>query len=608
MARSRSAGIALVIGTEYNDRDLRRLQNDLDQLKRKAATTRGPIGRLGASIKSSMGPAALAGGAAGALTAGIGMLAGQVVEFAKAGVEAAQAEETSVAQLENQLKNLNVAFDSDKLNKYVDDLQFATGVADTELRPALAKLVTATGDLRGSMSMLETAINASVGSGKSLDSVTTALTKAQNGNTTSLKRMFPAIDDVVLASGNMKLIQEELNRLYGGAAGAALDTQSGKLKLLKIALDEATEAFGTGLLQGMLGADGAAGDLTETIKELRPELEALGETLGGIIKVLGNWAKINLDSAKWQKDMLEGQGKSRKDLENLARVIAAGSTALDRYSEAWRNASRDAMENPLIPPATVDMYGAALGLQPTRFASVIQGLIDAAKAAREAADQENADAAAAAAEAAQRLAQRIKDKTRSILEDLQSDLEKAKAASKEFAEIRKGYIADAKADAAITTFQPQGPITGRGIAANIKQRLGLIKRFAAAITQLQGKLNGAALADIISQGPIAGLPYAEALIKDVAARKQVNALQAQLVTPAGTIGRIGAELATGTTAAALSAAETFTNKYVIGKDAIQITVNGEITAQTRRQLRQAVRDALSDVGREGKNGKKANIQ
>jgi len=102
-----------------------------------------------------------------------------------------------------------------------------------------------------------------------------------------------------------------------------------------------------------------------------------------------------------------------------------------------------------------------------------------------------------------------------------------------------------------------------------------------------------------------GLAYAQAL---VAAGKStisdINTLQGQFVTPANVLGNMGAELQTNTTAAALQAATTIT----VSPGAVNITVNGEITAQTRKDIENAVTDAFTRVGQERRNSRRAGVK
>jgi hypothetical protein len=143
------------------------------------------------------------------------------------------------------------------------------------------------------------------------------------------------------------------------------------------------------------------------------------------------------------------------------------------------------------------------------------------------------------------------------------------------------------------------PITGEGIVANITQRLAMVREFGAALSELGTLgLNKGSRLEILGMGPIDGLAYAKALV--AAGSKtigDINTLQGQFVTPANVLGNMGAELQTGTTAAALEAKTNFD----IRPGGIVININGEIDGAVRQQLTDAVTAAFREVGREQRN-------
>jgi hypothetical protein len=184
---------------------------------------------------------------------------------------------------------------------------------------------------------------------------------------------------------------------------------------------------------------------------------------------------------------------------------------------------------------------------------------------------------------------------------IQKRIDDAKKLAQDFQKIANGFMRMVLDVRKIGTFQPAAgvPITGEGIVANLQQRLGMVREFNRALTQLAKLgLNPASRLEILSMGPMDGLAYAQAL---VAAGKStisdINTLQGQFVTPANVLGNMGAELQTSTTAAALQSATNFT----VASGGINITVNGEITAQTRQDIEDAVTNAFLRVGREQRN-------
>lgn len=129
----------------------------------------------------------------GALGIGLSLaaLTDSLVEVTKA----ASADQKSMQLLNNQLrKNAGATEAQVKQNdKFIDSLSQQVGIVDDNLRPAMGKLVRATGSVTKAQDLLQLALDASAVSGKPLDTVAQALSKAYNGNTTALTRMFPEL-------------------------------------------------------------------------------------------------------------------------------------------------------------------------------------------------------------------------------------------------------------------------------------------------------------------------------------------------------------------------------------------------------------------------------
>ncbi|MFM1966441.1 MAG: hypothetical protein RL134_2166 [Actinomycetota bacterium] len=272
-------GIQIVVGTDYNDRDLKRAQADLNRLKAQAAKTQGPMKQLGGTLRGMLGPAfALAGAAA----------AGFALKLGVEAVQAAVEEEKSVARLKMALDNLALGFAMPVVDDFIDKTQRASGVADDELRPSLASLAQATGNLYDAQNLLNVALDVSAGTGRDLTSVTTALAKAANGQTTSLRRLAPSIDGAVLKTGDLTAITGELTRLFGGQAEARANTFAGTIDRLTIAADELMEAFGKGFLDAFQeGLGGSTEDLMATLQDLEPQIESIGSTFGKLAGTIG---------------------------------------------------------------------------------------------------------------------------------------------------------------------------------------------------------------------------------------------------------------------------------------------------------------------------------
>lgn len=227
--------------------------------------------------KTAMSMNALKGGfiAAGAA---VGMLA---LKMGVDAVKAAAEEEKAVVKLGTALKNVGQEFRLGEVEKFVDDLQRASGVADDELRPALQTLITATGNATQAQDLLGSALDISAATGRDLTSVSIALAKASNGQFMQINRLTNgAINPAILSTKDLGLVTAELERLYGGQAQANAETFAGKIDRLTIAYEELLEAFGTGFIEGITSASDATEDMGNAFRAAEPGMREFGKTLG----------------------------------------------------------------------------------------------------------------------------------------------------------------------------------------------------------------------------------------------------------------------------------------------------------------------------------------
>ena len=188
------------------------------------------------AIKKAAIPAAAA---LGAVTAALG-----------AAVAAAAEDEAQAAQLALTLNNVTGA--TEKQVKATEDMisamSRATGTADSELRPALATLVTGTKDIATATEALTLAQDIAIGSNKSLSEVSEALARAYGGNMKGLQALSPEIKMMIKDGASLDEVMNVLGGTFGGAAATAANTAAGKFKILKNSLDETKESIGAALL------------------------------------------------------------------------------------------------------------------------------------------------------------------------------------------------------------------------------------------------------------------------------------------------------------------------------------------------------------------------
>ena len=205
---------------------------------------RKDIAKLGKDFDNFAKKSALAFAAAGAA---VGAFA---VKVGTDAVRAAMEDQKSQALLASTLRNTVGATDAviASTEDYITLLQKEVSVADDELRPALATLARATGDVASAQSLLGTALNVSAGTGKDLQTVSLALSKAVNGNLGALTRLGIPLDANTIKSKDFNRALGVLNDTFKDQANVRAKTLEGRLKGLNIAYGEILETLGYALL------------------------------------------------------------------------------------------------------------------------------------------------------------------------------------------------------------------------------------------------------------------------------------------------------------------------------------------------------------------------
>ena len=176
--------------------------------------------------------------------------AGAIGAAAFSAVKAATEDQASQKLLADQLRRTMQATDDQiaSVEQYISKQQMLVGVADDQLRPALANLARATGDITFAQRNLGLALDISAATGIELETVSLALGKAFTGNVGALTKLGVPIDENVKKSKDLSSVVETLNNQFGGAASAAADTFAGRLNILKLSIGEAWEGIGYALL------------------------------------------------------------------------------------------------------------------------------------------------------------------------------------------------------------------------------------------------------------------------------------------------------------------------------------------------------------------------
>ena len=250
----------------------------------------------------------------------------KVIQFAKDSAKAFAEDQKAAAVLANTLKNVNQGFATDTVNNYIARTEALYGVLDDKLRPAFSTLVVATKDAAKSQKLLQTALDVSAGTGKDLESVATALSKAYLGNNTALQRLGVGLSAATLKGQSFDQIITTLNQNFAGAAATAADTYQGKIDKLNVAFNNMKETIGKGILdafgqlntdQGFNGVINKMGSLAQNISDIILGFGVLVSKLQSLpgAGILGKFLSFNLEHGALGMLMKLGQQQRAKSAQ-----------------------------------------------------------------------------------------------------------------------------------------------------------------------------------------------------------------------------------------------------------------------------------------------------
>jgi hypothetical protein len=330
-----------------------------------------------------------------------------IQRLARSGYNAAKAfaeDDKSAQRLTNSVNNLGLAYASDDIRRYIDSLTLASGVADTELRPALQSLLQVTGSLTTSQQLLGTAINVSRGTGEDLLSVANSLSQAYVGNTKGLRQYNLGLTQAELKAKSFAEIQDRINTLFAGSSTAYLKTYAGQMQLLTTRAGEAQEAIGKNLVDALVllggdkGIENAADQmdnlvdytndviyglavLTSKLNNL-PLIGGLGlKELVGAIPVIGGYLTILANagqaarSAQNSFNFASGGGAGASDMSrvNASKAVAAEKLAKKRQQDIL-NAQKQQLKI-TKEQAALQKAGTLFDIQQTQIIAALKGKV-----------------------------------------------------------------------------------------------------------------------------------------------------------------------------------------------------------------------------------------
>jgi len=279
-------------------------------------------------------------------TFGLAFTAAGIVNFSKKAIDAFVKDEAAAKSLERQLKNTGYAFSAPDVEYFIANMQKLYGVLDDQLRPAFQTLLTASGSITKSQKALNTVLNVSAATGKSVEEVSAAIAKGFSGQTTALTRLGAGLSKATLASGDMVAILDELDAKFAGQATARLGTYAGKMDQLKVAAANASEIIGGSLLDSLsrLSKDNSLSGFTGLIEGLAQKMASLDKAVFGFV---GNMLGIKQKTTNFSYSLGAGAGTELAKIQEKKKIKEAitlrtqenallkGKTAVDQLRDKF---------------------------------------------------------------------------------------------------------------------------------------------------------------------------------------------------------------------------------------------------------------------------------
>lgn len=283
----------------------------------------------------------------------VGVFAAQkILAFGKASVKAFAADDAAARSLGQTLNNLGLAYGSNvgTVNGFISRLEAQTGVLDDELRPALDRILRATGDVTKSQELLALALDIAAGTGKSVTQVSQSLQKAYLGQTAALGRLGVGLSKAELASGSFEEIQTKLNALFAGQAVTAANSYQGSLNKLTVASNNAKETIGKGLVDALsiLSGSNTIDPVISAIDRISKSIANATKGLADFIRVTKMFASTGLTISESEKAAIANRNRrfttpmsiSSQDTQKADKAKAvAAKKAADAQIKAAKSAA-----------------------------------------------------------------------------------------------------------------------------------------------------------------------------------------------------------------------------------------------------------------------------
>lgn len=314
----------------------------LGEFRNLTAATQGAQTQLQNMNQKASSVSSSIKGALGAIGVGfsLAVITRQFEEMSKAAIEDAKSADLLALAMKNTGKATDDTVAAAERN--IAALSKTAAIADDNLRPAYQKLFIATQDNTRANDLLKVALDASAGTGKSLDVVVQAMSKSFAGSDTALVKLVPSIKGANDPLG-------VLAKTFHGAALAAANLDP--YQQMTVAMGEVQESIGVLLLPIIR-------DLSANLVKMLPEIQAFFKNLGDPATPLGKaWNGLGEAFGNVGTALKNTFASGKTDTEAFITVLNTLKTTLEAVANLIN----------IINGKTAGNWGANLGASVNQF-------------------------------------------------------------------------------------------------------------------------------------------------------------------------------------------------------------------------------------------------
>lgn len=245
-------------------------------------------------------------------------------------VRAAADDQRAFANLGQTMRNVGFVGAEHQAKALFDQLELQHGIVTDNLLPAYRTLFNSLGNVQGTQETLNTAIKTSIGSGRDLGQVSSALAKAYLGQTTALSKLNVGLTKAELSSMSFDKILTRLENKFGGAAATNAEQFATKMDRVKLAINQAKDAIGEGFIFAIEESGRRSG---RTIDDITNKIVSLGERTSQYIRLISlRWGETSSTvEQSWLGKLLDNVRYNNPTF--LGKLFELGAVGLKLFNE-----------------------------------------------------------------------------------------------------------------------------------------------------------------------------------------------------------------------------------------------------------------------------------